>query len=358
MATAYAAIGLSGQVADGGGSWQRSRESDALALWAVDDLILADTPAKLRAFSVEWFPLLERGLPTDGSAFEEMQRLVSDTRDLMLLVLELRRMADEGDCSREGFERLGVKFEAGSDGEAENATVYYLVSSEMLAEYVRDTCRCEEFERFFMEQLRERGVDRRRLKKWGYLDNAGNVYCPLVGSYAPGWLVKRDGLYMPGQEGRAAALEDDERYPVFPFSSGELTLEGSYSAERALLLADAVIKPFLQGVRMQTAKGVLAPFADSRLTSLWVCLCESFREARIGACKGCGLPVIAIGERGSKRQYCSDSCKRKYKRALRFASLVNDGGVDPALAAKEAGISQATALRMLERNGIEVNLAQ
>ena len=163
---------------------------------------------------------------------------------------------------------------------------------------------------------------------------------------------------MPGQEGRAAALEDDGRYPVFPFSSGELTLEGSYSAERALLLADAVIKPFLQGVRMQTAKGVLAPFADSRLTSLWVCLCESFREARIGACKGCGLPVIAIGERGSKRQYCSDSCKRKYKRALRFASLVNDGGVDPALAAKEAGISQATALRMLERNGIEVNLAQ
>ena len=123
-------------------------------------------------------------------------------------------------------------------------------------------------------------------------------------------------------------------------------------------VADAVIKPFLQGVRMQTAKGVLAPFADSRLTSLWVCLCESFREARIGACKGCGPPVIAIGERGSKRQYCSDSCKRKYKRALRFASLVNDGGVDPALAAKEAGISQATALRMLERNGIEVNPAQ
>ena len=73
---------------------------------------------------------------------------------------------------------------------------------------------------------------------------------------------------------------------------------------------------------------------------------------------GCGLPVIAIGERGSKKQYCSDSCKRKYKRAFRFASLVNDGGVDPALAAKEAGISQATALRMLERNGIEVNLVQ
>ena len=81
MATAYAAIGLSGQVADGGGGWQRSRESDALALWAVDDLILADTPAKLRAFSAEWFPLLERGLPTDGSAFDEMQKLADSSDD-------------------------------------------------------------------------------------------------------------------------------------------------------------------------------------------------------------------------------------------------------------------------------------
>ena len=358
MATAYAAIGLSGRVADRDGGWQRSRESDALALWAVDDLILADTPAKLRAFSAEWFPLLEQGLPTDGGAFDEMWRLVSDTRDLMLLVLELKRMAGEGDCSREGFERLGVKFESGSDGDTENATVRYLASSTMLAEYVRDTCRCDEFERFFMEQMRERGVDRRRLKKWGYLDSAGNVYCPLVGSYAPGWLVKKDGLYMSGQEDRAAVLEDDGRYTVFPFSTGELTLEGSCSAERALLLADAIIKPFLQGVRMQTAKGILAPFADSRLTSLWVCLCESFREARIGACKGCGLPVIAIGERGAKRLYCSDSCKRKYKRALRYAALINDEGVEPAAAAKEAGIAEATALRMLERNGIEVNSAR
>ena len=32
--------------------------------------------------------------------------------------------------------------------------------------------------------------------------------------------------------------------------------------------------------------------------------------------------------------------------------------VEPAAAAKEAGIAEATALRMLERNGIEVNSAQ
>lgn len=358
MAMAYAAIGLSGQMTARDGGWTRTGESDALAFGAVDDLILADTPAKLRAFAAEWFPLLERGLPTDGSAFEETLKLASDTRDLMLLVLELRRMAEENECSREGFERLGVRFEEDSTGEYEGAAAYYLASSKMLADYVRDTCRCEEFERFYIEQMCDKEVDSRLLAEWGYLDDAGRVYCPLVGSYAPGWLVKKDGLFIAGQEQRAAALDDDRRYPVFPFSTEEMALEGSCSPERALLLADAVIKPFLQGVRMQTAKGVLAPYADSRLTSLWVCLCESFREARIGACKACGLPIIAIGERGSKRQYCSDSCKRKYKRALRFAALVNESGVDLSAAAKEAGIAQATALNMLERNDIQVNLAQ
>ena len=358
MVMAYAAIGLSGQMAAKDGGWTRTSESDALAFGAVDDLILADTPTKLRTFTAQWFPLLQYGLPTDGSGFEETVKLASDTRDLMLLVLELRRMTEEDDCARGAFERLGTRFEASSDGSCENATVYYLSSSKMLADYIRTTCRCADFERFFIEQMREQDVDSRLLRKWGYLDSLGNTYCPLVGSYAPGWLVKKESLFMAGQEGRASALEDDARYPVFPFSTGELLVEGSYSAERALLLSDAIIKPFLQGVRMQTAKGVLAPFADSRLTSLWVCLCESFREARVGACKACGLPVIAIGERGSKRQYCTESCKRKYKRALRFASLVNDGGLDPSAAAKEAGIAQATALSMLERNGITVNLAQ
>ena len=358
MAMAYAAIGLSGQMTTKDGGWARTEESDALAFSAVDDLVLADTPAKLRAFAAEWFPLLEYGLPTDGSGFEETVRLVSDTRDLMLLVLELRRMAEEGDCERGAFERVGVKFEETADGSCENATVYYLSSSKMLADYIRVTCRCADFEYFFIDQIRERNVDPKLLEEWGYLDDSGNVYCPLVGSYAPGWLIKKEHLFAPGQEERASALEDDGRYPVFPFATGELFIEDSYSAERALLLSDAVIKPFVQGVRMQTANGILAPFADSRLTSLWVCLCESFREACIGACKACGLPVIAIGERGSKRQYCTDSCKRKYKRALKFASLVNEGGLDPVQAARKAGIAQATALGMLERNDIHVNLAQ
>ena len=71
MVMAYAAIGLSGQMAAKDGGWTRTSESDALAFGAVDDLILADTPTKLRTFTAQWFPLLQYGLPTDGSGFEE-----------------------------------------------------------------------------------------------------------------------------------------------------------------------------------------------------------------------------------------------------------------------------------------------
>lgn len=109
---------------------------------------------------------------------------------------------------------------------------------------------------------------------------------------------------------------------------------------------------------MRTFNGVLRPSADSNLTSLWVRLSESFSDSRITACKTCGLPIIVSGERGTKRLYCNDTCKRKYKRALKFASLVNDDGMDLQDAAKASGMAAATATRILERNGIYINFAQ
>ena len=78
MVMAYAAIGLSGQMAAKDGGWTRTSESDALAFGAVDDLILADTPTKLRTFTAQWFPLLQYGLPTDGSGFEETVKLARE----------------------------------------------------------------------------------------------------------------------------------------------------------------------------------------------------------------------------------------------------------------------------------------
>ena len=132
----------------------------------------------------------------------------------------------------------------------------------------------------------------------------------------------------------------------------------SCSVDRAYFFIDNIIGDCIQGLRIETRDGILAPKADTNFTSLWLCLSDSFRESRVTACKTCGLPIIVSGERGTKRLYCNDTCKRKYKRALKFASLVNDDGMELQDAAKESGMAAATAMRILERNGIRVNSAQ
>lgn len=78
-------------------------------------------------------------------------------------------------------------------------------------------------------------------------------------------------------------------------------------------------------------------------------LSKLFRNSRVALCKCCGLPIIVTNERGSKRQYCNDSCKRKYKRALEFQRLVSER-IDEKEAAKKASISPSTAKRILARS--------
>ena len=75
-------------------------------------------------------------------------------------------------------------------------------------------------------------------------------------------------------------------------------------------------------------------------------------------CNQTAFAIIVTGERGAKRQYCNSTCKRKYKRALKFASLVNDEGMDLQDAAKKSGMATTTAARILERNGIYVDSVQ
>ena len=115
---------------------------------------------------------------------------------------------------------------------------------------------------------------------------------------------------------------------------------------------DDVFRKCLRGVDIRTSHGGLAPRADCNFTSFWLCLSEMIADSRVTAYKTCGLPIIASGERGTKRLYCNDTCKRKYKRALRFASLVNNEGIETKEAAKQSSIAVKTATRILERNGI------
>ncbi len=326
----------------------------------LEELIAADTDKKLREFTAQWFPFMSVWKSWERPDFEEEVKAASDTRDLMLLVLELKRMADEDDCSREAFERLGVAFSRGGTEKHEQAFMYYLASSDSFSKYIRATNHCKEGEKRLRKQFAEmieREYPPEEAEAMGDPDDDFFATYVALG-YASKERIEDDHLYLKGQEERVSGLNPEGKYPVMSFFGGNFGKSISCSKDRALWFIDHIFRPCLQGVWIETEDGILAPKADTNFTSLWVCLADSFRESRVTACKTCGLPIIVSGERGTKRLYCNDTCKRKYKRALKFASLVNDDGMDLQDAAKASGMAAATATRILERNGIYVNSAQ
>jgi len=325
----------------------------------LEELIAADTDKRLREFTAQWFPFMSYWKSWEHPDFEEEVKAVSDTRDLMLLVLELKRMVDEDDCSQAAFERLGATFERGGTEKHEQANLHYLASSESFSRYIRATTHCAKVEESFLARYSENAMAKQQLIDDGYLAEDGSVYCPYATlSYAPKELILENHLFLKGQEEKTKSLDPGKRHPVMSFFGGNLGKRISHTEERAYFFIDYILRNCIQGLRIETRNGVLTPTADTNFTSLWLCLSDSFREARVTACKTCGLPIIVTDERGAKRQYCNSTCKRKYKRALKFASLVNDDGMDLQDAAKASGMAAATATRILERNGIYVNSAQ
>ena len=336
-------------------SW---RETRVPTIETLEELISADSEKRLREFAAQWFPFTSfLPAPVDYQKFDDEIRAVSDTRDLLLLVLELKRMVDEDCCSREAFEELGVRFQKADEfiEDGEQADIHYLISSSLLTEAIRANTFSEEGEKSFKQEI----LDDLKHEPVGYLAEDGSVYSPFAAvSFAPQEMIVRDHLYLRGQEAQVGALEIGKRYPVMNFIGLVKTGSESASSKRALELIDSIMTTCLQGIMVETRNGLITPWADSNFTSLWICLSETFRESHVIRCQTCGLPVIVTGERGTKRLYCDDTCKRKYKRALKFASLVKDGNMAAQDAAKEAGIAAATAIRILERNRIKVNLAQ
>lgn len=162
------------------------------------------------------------------------------------------------------------------------------------------------------------------------LDEDGTYYHapPIRLSYAPKHMIEEDGLYLSNQQEMVEGLDPEGHYPTMWFFAGNGPESYWGSPGRAYFLLDDIMRACLQGVMMRTHHGVLAPEADGNFTSLWICLSELFCDSRVTMCKTCDLPIIANKERGAKRLYCNDTCKRKYKRALKFVSLVTDGGMD------------------------------
>lgn len=321
----------------------------------LEELVSASTPGKLRRFRDAWLPFTSWEGKREEPFLGYDLLSVSDTRTLMLIVLELKRMVDENDCTKEAYERLGLLFGTDSRASQQTAHLRYLMSSHSLAWYLRSINSCEWHEanslsNFLMDEETRAGSIRQ-----GYIDEEDRLVAPIVCvSYLPGRIIQENGYHLPGQEEEVSRLEPSGTYPVFSASANCPDGSDPYSHELAYGLMDDIFATTLGGVSVDTYRGQLTAMADTVFTYFWLCLSESFRDARVGICRTCGLPIIVSGERGAKRLYCNDGCKRKYKRAQRFARLVNEQDMDYVAATKDAGIAAATAIRIMERNGITV----
>ena len=306
---------------------------------SLDQLLAANTDAKLREFTAGHFPFTHIPRSQRMPDFDEEVRAASDTRDLMMLALQLKQMIDEETCAKKSFERLGVRFYEGGSEEHEQSELFFLFSSPELAEYLRTTNQSAAIEEKLKIAYTKTGAGEAAI-------DASDLPPFATIGYAKGSVVKLERLFANGQRERAESLEDDKAYPVMPIFGGNLGRSTSYGSERAYFLIDSIMHYCLQGVRVGSKRGLVNASADTNFTSMWLRLSETFRASRVSMCKTCGLPIIATNERGSKRLYCNDACKRKYKRAQKFVLLVN-GGEAEAAAAKAAGIAATTAYRIV-----------
>lgn len=301
----------------------------------IENLIDSDNLAKLREFAANWGSIYTTQAKKDVSDFQEQVQAVSDTRTLIMLALEFKRKIDDCDYSKESFESLGVDFYS-VDEDSEQARLHYLISSNELAHYLRSTNDCERIEREYAAILRKSS------------DEKVPSYCQFAPvSYASGAYIAENNLYLPSQKEEIEVLNSNDLYPVLTLFGGNFLKESSYSERRAYFFMDSLINACIHGLSIYTRDGELAAGASTIFTSLWVCLIENLRTSRITRCRACGRPIIVTDERGTKRLYCNNGCKRKYKRALRFKKLVNDG-MPESEAAKAAGIAAATAYHILE----------
>ena len=125
-----------------------------------------------------------------------------------------------------------------------------------------------------------------------------------------------------------------ENWASLEIGSGFYELSSNGMREGCVHILDALFCIHLHDVATLTKEGEPYQRCNSLLSSLWYCLAESFRGGRTTRCKVCDIPLIAFNERGKKRLYCSDACRKwsernpgekRKRRGLFNGEIGNDG---------------------------------
>lgn len=112
----------------------------------------------------------------------------------------------------------------------------------------------------------------------------------------------------------------DEKEAVLTISNGDYENLPFEIRQCCANLLDFLSEVHMHDISTGTKEGIPRQRAHSIASSLWYCLVESFRGGRVAQCANekCGIPFVAHGERGTKREYCSSACsKAAYRERVR-----------------------------------------
>ena len=77
--------------------------------------------------------------------------------------------------------------------------------------------------------------------------------------------------------------------------------------------------------------GILSYRATDGLSAVWMALCHKFAHTRIDTCRACNTPMVISGERGNKRQFCSEACRKWRSRNPDESIYFNCRGITPRM---------------------------
>lgn len=112
------------------------------------------------------------------------------------------------------------------------------------------------------------------------------------------------------QVGLKVSKNRDDPHYIFDLGNDHFREDASGYREAAYKALDKLFRINLADVIVVTNAGIVEQKCRTVYAAFWYELARSLEGGRAMRCEACGKPLIAFGERGSKRKYCSDACRK------------------------------------------------
>lgn len=112
------------------------------------------------------------------------------------------------------------------------------------------------------------------------------------------------------QVGLRVSKNPDDPHFIIDLGNDHFSEDAAGYREAAHKALDKLFRINLADVAVVTNVGIVEQKCRTVYAAFWYELARSLEGGRAMRCEACGKPLIAFGERGIKRKYCSDACRK------------------------------------------------